>query len=126
MSISSSSVARRCQSSSPSAPRRPSRASSVMRTAITCPPSKPISTLLSALAMGSVLLCRLDDLGEHPVGRAGVQEGDAAVADAGPRRPVDQLDALLVELGERGLDVADRVGDVMQTGSLAGEELADR
>ena len=67
-----------------------------------------------------------DDLGEDPAGRAGVKEGDAAVADADPRLAVDQLDAGGGEARQGGVDVVDRVGDVVQAGAGAGEEFADR
>jgi len=49
-----------------------------------------------------------------------------AAADPDPRFRVDQLDAGGGELLERRLDVLDGVGDMMETGALAGEELADR
>jgi hypothetical protein len=68
----------------------------------------------------------LDDLGQDAAGRARVQEGDEAVADPDPRLRVDQLDAGRGELLEGRLDVLDGVGDVMEAGALAGEELADR
>ena len=64
--------------------------------------------------MLSVSLRGFDDLGQHAAGRPRVQEGDAAVADPGPRLGVDQLDAVVGELAERRLDVVDAVGDVVQ------------
>src|SRR5690606_7685646 len=91
----------------------------------TCPMPKPISTFFSASAI-SMLLRGFDDLGQHAVGGARVQEGDAAAADAGPRLGVDQLDTARLELVQAAVDVLNPVGDVVQAGSLAGEELADR
>ena len=55
-----------------------------------------------------------------------MDEGDKALANADSRLGVDQLDALIAELGERRLDVSDRVGDVVQPRPLFGDELADR
>ena len=46
-----------------------------------------------AVHLPSVPSCWFDDLGEDPAGRAGVKEGDAALADADPRLGVDQVDA---------------------------------
>ena len=54
-----------------------------------------------------------------------MKESDAAVADADPRLGVDQLDAGGGDARQGGVDVVDRVGDVVQARALAGEELAD-
>ena len=66
-----------------------------------------------------------DDLGQDPTGRSRVQEGDPAGADSRARLAVDELDPLLAKLRERGFDVVDPVGDVVQPGTAAGEEPAD-
>ena len=52
-------------------------------------------------------------------GRARLQEGDAAAADADPRLGVDQLDPARRQLLERRVDVVGRVGDVVQPGARA-------
>ena len=55
-----------------------------------------------------------------------MKEGDAALADADPRRGVDQLDPGGGEARQLGVDVVDRVGDVVEALAVAGEEFADR
>ena len=55
-----------------------------------------------------------------------VEERDLEAEHAVARLFVDQLGALLGQLGERRADVGDLVGDVMHTGAAGGEELADR
>src|ERR1044072_6484700 len=67
-----------------------------------------------------------DDLGEHAASRARVQESDAAGGDPGPRLGLDQLDPGSSDSLQGRVDVLDRVGDVVQAGALAGDELADR
>src|SRR5215213_9606793 len=54
-----------------------------------------------------------------------MQEGDAAAADPDPRLAVDQLQAGGPKLLQGRVDVADRVGDVVEARALALEELAD-
>src|ERR671911_2751365 len=85
---------------------------------ITCPPSKPISTRCASLLRSFSpisSLRRLDDLGQHASGRLRVQEGDPAAADSSSRLLVDQLHPGSLELVERGIDVVDSVGHVVQT-----------
>ena len=55
-----------------------------------------------------------------------MEEGDRLWPDAGPRLGVDQLDAGVGKLAQRRVDVVDPVGDVVEPGALALEELADR
>jgi hypothetical protein len=54
-----------------------------------------------------------------------MRERDAAAADALPRLGVDQLDPLLLQVGQRGVDVRDGVRYVVKPRSLLREELAD-
>src|SRR5688572_13246224 len=96
------------------------RVASVIFTSTTWPPENPIETR-TASAMS-----RLHDFGEDAAGGLGVQEGDPRLADPDPRLGVDQLDAGLLELRQRLVDVADRVGDVVQPGALLRQVLADR
>lgn len=55
-----------------------------------------------------------------------MHESDLDAEDARARLGVDQLGTLTGKLCDRGVDVVDRVGDVMHTGPVAGEKLADR
>ena len=54
-----------------------------------------------------------------------MQEGDAAVADAGAGLGVDRLDPGGEHLRQGRVDVVDRVGDVVKARALAGKEPAD-
>src|SRR5690349_5049862 len=67
----------------------------------------------------------LDDLGQHSARGARVQESDPAAADAGPGLRVDQLDARRGDSLQACVDVVYGIGDVMEAGTLASEELAD-
>src|SRR5581483_1689021 len=128
-----SSVSRSCQPSERSTCLRSFENSlSLMRTLITWPPPKPISTRFVSLAMApgyppaaSVAGRRLDDLREHAAGRLRVQERDAASADPRPRLGVDERDPALLQARERGVDVGDTVGDVVEAGPALLDELAD-
>src|SRR3954453_5313673 len=98
---------------------------------ITWPPPKPISTrfISSGIVSSSaspIALDRLDQLGERPAGRLGMQEGDAAAPDANAGLGVDQLDAGLAQLRQGRVDVLDPVGDVMDALAAAGDEPAHR
>ncbi len=55
-----------------------------------------------------------------------MQEGDPAAADPDPGLGVDQLDAGVAERAKDGVDVVDRIGDVVQARAPCVEELADR
>ena len=55
-----------------------------------------------------------------------MQERDLRAADAGARRLVDQPHAGRAQLVERGGDVVDAVGHVVQPGPALGQEAADR
>src|SRR5947209_3613479 len=68
----------------------------------------------------------LDDLGEDAAGRARVYEGYSGAADPGPRVLVDQPQAGRRQRSKRVLDRRDSVGDVVQAGAPAGQELAHR
>src|SRR5919202_2060386 len=74
---------------------------------------------------GSVSFRRLDDLCQYAARRPRVHEGDTRVANAPPRRLVDELQAAVAERVEGRLDVADAVRDVVQPGPAAREEAAD-
>ena len=52
-----------------------------------------------------------------------MKEGDAAVADAGPWLGVDQLDPGGGDSHQGGVDVLDRVGDVVQPLALRARNL---
>src|SRR5690242_18514959 len=54
-----------------------------------------------------------------------MEEGDKVATSAGAGRLVDQLEAGLAALDERGVDVGDAVGDVVESGAALGQELAD-
>ena len=54
-----------------------------------------------------------------------MEEGDAAVADAGARLLVDQPEAGLAHGAERRVDVVGRVGDVVEARAVPRDELAD-
>jgi hypothetical protein len=54
-----------------------------------------------------------------------MHERDLEAEHAVPRAFVDQLDALLGKVSERGLDVSDLVGDVMHAFAALREEPAD-
>ncbi len=54
-----------------------------------------------------------------------MKEGDPRAADPCSRLLVDQLASRLLELGQGRVDVGDLVGDMVQPGALAGQELAD-
>ena len=54
-----------------------------------------------------------------------MDKGDLQAEEATPRGDVDQLGALGRQLLERGADVVDLVGDVMDAGAALGEEAAD-
>ncbi len=54
-----------------------------------------------------------------------MQEGHTRAADAAARVLVDQLEARAAQALERGLDVLDLVGDVVQARALAREEAPD-
>jgi hypothetical protein len=54
-----------------------------------------------------------------------MDEGDLETEHAAARRCIDQLGSGLCELGERGPDVADLVGDVVHAGSPPRDEAAD-
>src|ERR1700710_1652163 len=68
---------------------------------------------------------RFDDLSEYAGRGAGVHDGDARATDAGARLLVDQREPGLLERDERAVDVADLVGDVVQTRAVLCEELAN-
>jgi hypothetical protein len=68
---------------------------------------------------------RLNDLGQHTAGGAGVQERHARPPDPDPRTLIDQAHAGGGQLSECLLDILDTVGDVMQTNAARGEEAAD-
>ena len=63
---------------------------------------------------GCLLLFELD---QHPVRRRRVDEGDERTFGAGSRLLVDQANAARLELRQRGADVIDPQGDVMEPGS---------
>src|SRR4249919_1205371 len=71
-------------------------------------------------------LRRFYDLGQHSARRTRVDEGDAGVAYADARLVIDQLHAGVLEPSQDIVDVADRVGDVMQAGAPLLQVLADR
>src|SRR5262245_57214508 len=60
-----------------------------------------------------------DELDEHAVGGAGVEEADLVSARTGPRRLVDERDARPVELAERPGQVVDGERDVVEAGLAA-------
>src|SRR5438552_4909718 len=92
-----------------------------MRAPMIWPPSKATSMRTRPASSGT-----RHDLGEHAVDGVRVEERDLKAEHAAARLVVDQLGALLGQLGERRVDVRDLVGDVVHTGAAAGEELADR
>src|SRR3954447_11917902 len=112
--------------------RRSFTLSSVIRTATTWPPEKPISIRPAAISKcpvvcGSLMsLRRLNYLGQHPAGGLRMDEGNPRVADARARLGVDQLDTGLLELAERSVDVLDGIGDVVKSGALPLQVPADR
>jgi len=55
-----------------------------------------------------------------------MDESDLEAEHAAPRRLVDQLRTRFREMGERGADVLDLVGDVVHSGAAPREEAADR
>src|SRR4051794_34682789 len=77
---------------------------SLARRSDSAPPAwKPRATrrgLSSSDMAFSVLLGGLDDLGQDPTARGGVQEGDARGADAGARRLIDQPQAAVAQRGQ--------------------------
>src|SRR5580693_7003817 len=75
------------------------------------PPSNPI-LIFCGLSSG-MSMDRLDDLGENPAGRGGMEKGYKGPADADARVFVDQPDAGRLECLERLLDGPHAVGDVM-------------
>jgi len=60
------------------------------------------------------------------VNRLRVHEGNLEAEHPEPRLAVDQLGAARFEVGDRGADVVDLVGDVVHAWAALGEELADR
>lgn len=67
----------------------------------------------------------LDQLDKDATGAFGVDEGDESLVCAEARRLVDESHAALFELGERGLQVIDTVGEVVDTGASSVEESSD-
>src|SRR5215213_6681615 len=83
-----------------------------------------MSTRVTSAAI-SVLLRRLDELGEHAAGRLWVYERDSAVPDAHARLLVDQPEPFRAGLIQRGVDVAGLVRHVVEARAGALDEAAD-
>src|SRR5262245_11874512 len=66
---------------------------------------------------------KFDQLDHHVVGRCGIEEGDARVGMAKPRRLVDQLYALALEFGQCRLDVLHLQANVKQPFAVLGDPL---
>ena len=85
------------------------------------PPVKATSTRTESGESGNGY-----DLREDAVDGVGMDKGDLQAEEATARGDVDQLGALGRQLLERGADVVDLVGDVVDAGAALGEEAADR
>ncbi len=70
-------------------------------------------------------VARFSALGQHAAGGAWMDEGNPRGADARTWRGVDQLDLALMQIGERGVDVGNAVGDVVEARPARGEEARD-
>lgn len=68
----------------------------------------------------------LDQLDEDPAGAAWVDERDAVSATTGPRLLVDELHALLAQVGERVVERPDGEPEVVQSRAAARDESLDR
>src|SRR5260370_42479667 len=106
-----SSCSARCSSSAAAASTKPP---------ITCPPSKPISTRTRSSSATRY------HLRENAMDGFRVHEGDLEAEQALARRGVDQLSALLGELGEGRRNIVHLVGDVVHPRPAVGDEPADR
>src|SRR5712692_7790437 len=85
-----------------------SASSTVTLTVRVEPPSRPTSRRTR-----SSLPTIAHQLREHAVHRVGIDERHPHTVETAERLVVDQLDSLLVERSELGLEVVDLVGDVM-------------
>src|SRR5262249_24708153 len=88
------------------------------------PPSKPIEIFWAFSS--AMLVNRLDDLREDAAGGARMKKGYLGAADTDSRPLVGQANARGAERLERLLHRRHPVGDVVQAGSAAGQELAHR
>src|SRR5690606_31199401 len=68
----------------------------------------------------------LHELDEHTAGARGVEEGDAMAVGARARLLVDEADAGPAQAIQRGGEIRDGVGEVMEAGAAALEEPGDR
>lgn len=68
----------------------------------------------------------LDELDEHAVGAARVEERDSAAVCAGTRFPVDELDAGGGQVREHLFEIGDTERDVVQAWPAALEKTAHR
>src|ERR1700761_4523195 len=107
-----------CQPPAFSALRSLASSAWATRAASTCPPRNPMLIFCGfSSSLMSMILCWLDDFGQHPTAGPGVQEGDPRSADARTRLLVDQAQPRAPAGLERRLDRGDAVRDVMQAGA---------
>src|SRR6476646_2250324 len=88
-----------------------------MKPPTTCPPSNPISTRTRSSS------ATRHHLRENAVNRIRVHESDLEAEEPLARCSVDQLGALLGELGQRRRNVVHLVREMMQSGSALRDEL---
>src|SRR6478735_307870 len=90
------------------------------------PQMNPDSRYLRRVRAGSVMRGGLHELDEHPARVLGVDEVDPAPRGASAGGVVEQSQAAFAEHGAGLLDVLDAVGDLLDAGATAVEELRDR